>query len=109
MHSPNGFCHLPRGHSGPHRCEGILACKMAFTTEQSYDEQRFAEQEVLLQYLRRNMQQYLRDRDEVTDKTTVHCGICNESIGINDYNHKDHKNQIGLVFQLFVYILQLFK
>ena len=30
-------------------------------------------------------------------------------IGINDYIHKDHKNQIGLVFQLFVYILQQFK
>ena len=30
-------------------------------------------------------------------------------IGINDYIHKDHKNQIGLVCQLFVYILQQFE
>ena len=29
-------------------------------------------------------------------------------IGINDYIHKDHKNQIGLFFQLFVYILKQF-
>ena len=27
-------------------------------------------------------------------------------IGIIDHIHKDHKNQIDLVFQLFVYILQ---
>ena len=31
------------------------------------------------------------------------------SIGTNDYIHRDYKNQIGLVFQLFVYILQQFK
>ena len=30
-------------------------------------------------------------------------------IGNNDYIQKDHKNQIDLVFQLFVYILQQFK
>ena len=28
---------------------------------------------------------------------------------INEYIHRDYKNQIGLVFQLFVYILQQFK
>ena len=27
-------------------------------------------------------------------------------IVINDYIHMDHKNQIDLVFQLFVYILE---
>ena len=31
------------------------------------------------------------------------------SIGINDHIHKDHKNQVDLFFQLFVYILQQFK
>ena len=30
-------------------------------------------------------------------------------IGNNDYIQMDHKNQIDLVFQLFVYILQQFK
>ena len=30
------------------------------------------------------------------------------SIGINDYTHKDPKNQVDLIFQLFVYILQQF-
>ena len=28
------------------------------------------------------------------------------SIGINDHTHKDHKNQVDMFFQLFVYILQ---
>ena len=30
------------------------------------------------------------------------------SIGINDYTHKNSKNQVDLIFQLFVYILQQF-
>ena len=30
------------------------------------------------------------------------------SIGINDHIHKDHKNQVDLFFQLFVYISQQF-
>ena len=30
------------------------------------------------------------------------------SIGINDYTHKNSKNQADLIFQLFVYILQQF-
>ena len=30
------------------------------------------------------------------------------SIGINDYTHKNPKNQVDLIFQLFVYILQQF-
>ena len=30
------------------------------------------------------------------------------SIGMNDHIHKDHKNQVDLFFQLFVYILQQF-
>ena len=30
------------------------------------------------------------------------------SIGMNDYTHKNSKNQVDLIFQLFVYILQQF-
>ena len=30
------------------------------------------------------------------------------TIGINDYTHKNSKNQVDLIFQLFAYILQQF-
>ena len=37
------------------------------------------------------------------------CLLIPQCIGIHDHIHKDHKNQVDLFFQLFVYILQQFR